>query len=365
MTQPSAGGIDSTTPNVARIYDYLLGGKDNFAADRMAAEQLIASIPDIAAIARDNRAFLIRVVRYLTAEAGIRQFLDLGGGLPTGSNVHQVAQAIAPDARVVYVDYDPVVWSHGQALLTHADGTEIVLGNLTKPADVLGAPEVIRLLDLTKPVAVLCTATLHFVSDSDQPHTAIAEYRDRLAPGSYLAISHGSVEDEDPWDDNRKAASVYSQASAQLHARTIPEIRRFFDGFEIVEPGLVWMTEWRPDPGVPPTGRVNSLRGCVGRKPLSPLASQHRAACNFHGCNVVVISLGSCRLRWRRARSTGNGRQTTQPNPLTRELLALTITTLLTMITDPVTQRIVSVNIIGRLELAPTATSDKRQRDKR
>jgi SAM-dependent methyltransferase len=267
MTTPPAGGIDTTTPNVARIYDYLLGGKDNFAADRAAAEQLIALIPDIPAIARDNRAFLARVVRYLTAEAGIRQFLDLGGGLPTGSNVHQVAQQIAPDTRVVYVDYDPVVWSHGQALLVHAVGTGIVRADLTRPADVLGAPEVLGLLDFARPVAVLCTATLHFVSDSAEPHKAIAEYRDHLAPGSYLAITHGSVEDEDPWDDNRKATSVYSQASANLHPRPIPEILRFFDGFELVEPGLAWMTEWRPDPGVRPFGRANSLRACVGRKP--------------------------------------------------------------------------------------------------
>lgn len=267
MTGPPTGGIDTTRPNVARIYDYLLGGKDNFAVDRAAAEQLIASVPDIAAIARDNRAYLIRAVRYLTAEVGIRQFLDLGSGLPTGSNVHDAAQEIAPDARVVYVDHDPVVWSHSQALLAHTDLAANVLADLTKPADVLGAPEVLRLLDFARPVALLCTATLHFVSDADNPHKAIAEYRDHLAPGSYLAISHGSAEDEDPWDDTKKVAGVYSQASAQLHARSIPELLRFFDGFEVVEPGLVWMTEWRPEPGAPPTGRVNSLRACVGRKP--------------------------------------------------------------------------------------------------
>jgi SAM-dependent methyltransferase len=266
MGEPAAGGVDTATPNVARIYDYLLGGKDNFAADRAAAEQLMASIPDIAAIARDNRSFLTRAVRYLTAEAGIRQFLDLGGGLPTQSNVHEVAQQIAPGTRVVYVDYDPVVWSHGQALLVHADGTAIVRADLTRPADVLASPEVGRLLDLTRPVALLCTATLHFVPDDLRPHDVIAQYRDHLAPGSYLAITHGSEED-DPRGDNQAAAHVYSRASAHLRSRPIPEILRFFDGFELIEPGLVWLSQWRPDPGAPPAARVTSLRACVGRKP--------------------------------------------------------------------------------------------------
>ena len=267
MNGPPASGIDTTTPNVARIYDYLLGGKDNFAADREAAGQLMTFIPDIAAIARDNRAFLIRVVRYLTAEAGIRQFLDLGGGLPTQSNVHQVAQQIAPDAHVVYVDYDPVVWSHSQALLVHNDGAANVQADLTKPADVLGSPEVSKLIDFTRPVALLCTAALHFVSDDDGAQEAIATYRDRLAPGSYLTITHGSEEGYDPNGDNEAASSVYSRSSAQLHPRTLPEILRFFDGLELVEPGLVWLSEWRPDPGVPPAGRLTSLRACVGRKP--------------------------------------------------------------------------------------------------
>lgn len=267
MTSSAARGVDPSTPNVARIYNCLLGGKDNFAADRAAAAQLIAAIPDIRAIARDNRAFLVRVVRYLTAEVGIRQFLDLGGGLPTQSNVHEVAQRIAPDARVVYVDYDPVVWSHGQALLGNAEGVAIVLADLTKPADVLGDPEVKRLLDFSRPVALLCTATLHFAADEDQPHAAIAAYRDHVAPGSYLAITHGSLEGEDPEDDNRHATGVFSQASANLHPRPIPEILRFFDGFDLMEPGLAWMSEWRPDPGAPPTARLTSLRACVGRKP--------------------------------------------------------------------------------------------------
>ena len=236
------GGIDTTTPNVARIYDYLLGGKDNFAADREAAKRLIEAIPDVAAIARDNRSFLGRVVRYLATGAGIRQFLDLGGGLPTQANVHELAQGVAPEARVVYVDNDPVVASHGRALLASGDQVGMVLGDLRDPAGILRHPDVLALLDLAQPVAVLCTSTLHFIADEAQPHAIIAEYRDRMAPGSYLAISHGTLE-EDPGGEGGKAETVYRQASSQLHVRPLPQVRRFFDGFELVEPGLTWIAE--------------------------------------------------------------------------------------------------------------------------
>jgi hypothetical protein len=258
--------VDSTMPNVARIYDYLLGGKDNFAADREAAGQLVAAIPDVAAIARDNRSFLGRAVRYLAAEAGLRQFLDLGSGLPTQANVHQLAQGVAPDSRVVYVDSDPMVASHGRALLARGDEVAMVLGDLRDPAGILGHPEVAGLLDLTRPVAVLCTSTLHFIPDYEDPHRIIAGYRDNLAPGSHLVITHGTIE-EDPEGEADKAAGVYRQASSQLHVRPLAEVRRFFEGFELVDPELVWITEWRPEPGTEPTGRRQSLRGAVGRKP--------------------------------------------------------------------------------------------------
>jgi O-methyltransferase involved in polyketide biosynthesis len=261
----AARGIDSTTPNVARIYDYLLGGKDNFAADRAAAGKLIAAIPDVAAIARDNRSFLGRVVRYLATQAGIRQFLDLGGGLPTQANVHELAQGVVPDVRVVYVDNDPLVASHGRALLASRDRVAMVLADLRDPGSVWQHPDVAGLLDWTQPVAVLCTSTLHFVADEDEPHKIIAEYRDRIAPGSYLAITHGTME-EDPAGERDKATGVYRQASSQLHVRPLADVRRFFDGFELIEPGLVWITEWRPEPGTAPTGRAQSMRGGVGRK---------------------------------------------------------------------------------------------------
>jgi len=270
--ESGAGGIDTSVPNVARIYDYMLGGKDNFAADREAAQQLLAAVPDIAGMVRDNRSFIGRVVRFLAGEAGIRQFLDLGAGLPTQSCVHEMAQAVAPDACVVYVDNDPVVCTHGQALLGSAGRIAVVLGDLRQPAEILRHPQVLDMLDFSRPVGLLCASTLHFVPDEEKPHQIVAEYRDHLAPGSYLAITHGTLGDtpeEDPTDNVGTVTRVYENASAHLHVRSLPEIERFFDGFELVEPGVVWMTEWRPDPGVPPAARLKSLRGGVGRKPAA------------------------------------------------------------------------------------------------
>jgi hypothetical protein len=266
--KPAPGYIDMTTPNVARIYDYLLGGKDNFAADREAANQLIAVTPDMAGVVRDNRAFIGRAVRYLAGAAGIRKFLDLGGGLPTQTNVHEMAQEIAPNACVVYVDNDPVVWSHGLALLANSDQVAMVHADLREPAEVLRHPDVLGLLDLAQPVAVLCASVLHFVSDKEEPHRIIAEYRSYLAAGSYLAITHGPIvtAEEDPTGIVGSVTSIYHQASAQLHVRSLPEIRRFFDGFDLADPGVVWINEWRPDPGVSAEGPPRSLRGGVGRK---------------------------------------------------------------------------------------------------
>ncbi len=268
---PASLSIDMTTPNVARIYDYLLGGKDNFAADRAAAQQLLNAIPDVAAIARDNRSFLGRVVRYLAAESGIRQFLDLGGGLPTQANVHQLAQGVlgcAPGVRVrvVYVDNDPVVVSHGRALLADGDDVAMVFGDIRRPDVILGHPDVTGLLDLSQPVAVLCTSTLHFIADEAEPHTFMTAYRDHLASGSYLAITH-AVREEELTEERRGAEAVYRQASSQLHVRSLADVLRFFDGFELVEPGLAWLAEWRPEPGTTPGGRLHSMRGGVGRKP--------------------------------------------------------------------------------------------------
>jgi hypothetical protein len=263
-------GINASVPNVARIYDYILGGKDNFAADRRAAQQLLAALPDIGGVVRDNRSFIGRVVRFLAGEAGIRQFLDLGAGLPTQNCVHEMAHAIAPDARVVYVDNDPVVCSHGQALLERGDTVGVVLGDLRRPAEILRNPEVLAKLDFSQPVGVLCVCALHFVPDEEKPHQIIARYRGHLAPGSFLAITHGitaETPENDPDGIVESVTNVYQNASAQIHVRSTKEIERFFAGFEIIEPGIVWTANWRPDPGTRPAGRPDSLYGGVGRKP--------------------------------------------------------------------------------------------------
>jgi len=265
----AAGGIDTSAPNVARIYDYILGGKDNFAADRQAAQQLLAALPDIAGTVRDNRAFIGRVVRFLAGEAGIRQFLDLGAGLPTQDCVHEMAQAIAPDARVVYVDNDPVACSHGQALLGPRDRVGFVLGDLRRPAEILQHPDVLARIDFSRPVGVLCACALHFVPEEEKPHQIIAGYRDHLAPGSCLAITHGiaaAAPEDDPDGLVERVTEVYRNASAQIHVRPVKDIERFFDGLEILEPGIVWMARWRPDPGTRPAGQPNYLYGGVGRK---------------------------------------------------------------------------------------------------
>jgi S-adenosyl methyltransferase len=268
IREDAPAGLDTTIPNVARMYDYLLGGKDNFAADRVAAEQLLAVIPDVAAIAADNRAFLGRAVRYLTSQ-GVRQFLDLGSGLPTRSNVHEVAQRDAPDTRVVYVDYDPVVALHGKALLATSGDVVSLHADLTDPSSILEHPDLRQVLDLSQPVGLICLSTLHFVPDEADPWGVIAQYRDRLSSGSYLTITHAParVPGEDPEDDEENAAQVFRQTSAALHMRTLAEIQRLFDGFELVTPGVVFMQDWRPDPGTHAAGRLRSFRAGVGRKP--------------------------------------------------------------------------------------------------
>jgi O-methyltransferase involved in polyketide biosynthesis len=268
IREEAPAGLDTTIPNVARIYDYLLGGKDNFAADRAAAEQLLTVIPDVAAIAADNRAFLGRAVRYLTGQ-GVRQFLDLGSGLPTRANVHEVARQDAPGTRVVYVDYDPVVALHGRALLASGGDVAVLHADLTDPSSVLEHPDLLGMLDLSQPVGLICVSALHFVPDEADPWGIIARYRDRLSAGSYLVITHAParVPGEDPEHDEENAAQVFRQTSAPLHMRTLAEIERFFDGFELVPPGVVFMRDWRPAPGTHAAGRYRSFRAGVGRKP--------------------------------------------------------------------------------------------------
>jgi hypothetical protein len=247
--------FDTTVANQARIYDYLLGGKDNYAADRAAVDAVLKVAPEMGFAARANRAFLGRVVRYLAAEAGVRQFLDIGTGIPTAGNLHQVAQAVAPESRVVYVDYDPVVLAHARALLTshEAGATEYLDADLRDTGKILGGAA--RLLDLTKPVAVTLLMILHVIPDSDDPYALVAKVMDALPPGSYLAVSHLGSDLLDREAKQGFEDIVNRSAQQQYIGRSREQMARFFAGTDLVEPGLVRVEEWRPDPDPGETGR--------------------------------------------------------------------------------------------------------------
>jgi len=251
------------------MYDCFLGGKDNFEADRVTADRILALVPQLRQSVVENRRFIGRVVRFLAAEAGIDQFLDIGAGLPTRDPVHQVAQKIDPGARVVYVDYDPVVVTHGSALLAVPDRSVMVRADLRRPGELLAHPGVRGFLDLGRPVAVMLIAIMHFVPDSDDPHGIVAALRDGLAPGSYLAMVHLSGDFVEQ-NAAAEAVAIYEHASARLRPRSRAEILRFFDGVELVPPGLVPKHEWRPDGGGQGYRTSNVSWGGVGRKnPLS------------------------------------------------------------------------------------------------
>jgi SAM-dependent methyltransferase len=236
-------GIDVTTPNVARMYDFFLGGKDNFAADRTAAEKILQLVPEVPQVVRENRAFLVRAVRYLRA-AGIDQFIDIGTGLPTQNAVHEVA---GPDAKVVYVDSDPVVLAHGRALLGGLSNVEVIQGDLRKPAAIMADPRLRQIIDLDRPVAVLLLAILHFIPDSDDPAGIVGTLREALAPGSHLVLTH-ATQAGSRREDVPKVTGVYEQSTAPVTLREYDEVRPLFDGFELVKPGLVYVSQW-PEPG--------------------------------------------------------------------------------------------------------------------
>ena len=258
--------FDTSVANQARIYDYLLGGKDNYAADREAVDAVLKIAPEMGFTARENRAFLGRAVRYLAAEAGIRQFLDVGTGIPTAGNTHHVAQAAAPESRVVYVDYDPIVLAHARALLTssEAGATEYIDADLRDTDAILSRAS--RLLDFSQPVAVTMLFILHAIPDSDDPHAIVATVLDALPPGSYLALSHlgSDIFDEQAQQGFQNIVSRTSQQ--QYTGRSREQMLRFFTGMELVEPGLVRIEEWRQVPGTV-SDYKSTAWGAVGRKP--------------------------------------------------------------------------------------------------
>jgi hypothetical protein len=236
--------VESNKPSVARMYDYYLGGKDNFAVDREAAEAVARAVPGSRVNAMANRTFLIRAVQVM-AEAGIRQFIDLGTGIPTSPNVHEVARETHPEARIVYVDNDPVVLVHNRALLARTRGVVTIMQDLRQPAAVLADPVVNELIDFSQPVGLLCIAVLHFVS-ADLAPEIMAQYRRALAPGSHLAISAASYEGM-PLSTVRELETIYSKSNAALVFRTKTQVEQLFEGFELVDPGLTMVTRWRTD----------------------------------------------------------------------------------------------------------------------
>jgi len=236
--------IDLDRPNAARIYDYLLGGAANFAQDRVFADKLLEVMPEARPAARLNRAFLRRAVRFCV-ESGIRQFLDVGSGIPTAGNVHEIAQKMDPSCRVLYVDSEPVAVTHSELLLGENPLAASMRGDLAEPESILGSDTAQRLLDFSQPIAVLMVAVLHFVPDSASPHPAVARYISAMAPGSFLVLSHGV---ELPSPDRADRVDQLYQSSANPGVRRSPEqIFAFFDGVELVEPGVVWTPQWRPE----------------------------------------------------------------------------------------------------------------------
>jgi hypothetical protein len=237
--------FDTSVAHIARVYDYWLGGKDNFAADRAAAEQAIAAYPNIVFSVRANRAFLARAVRYLAGEAGIRQFLDIGTGIPASNNTHEVAQSAAPEARVVYVDNDPIVLAHARALLT--SGPHGVTSYLD--ADLRDTERVLAVaaetLDFSRPVAVMLMAILQHVDEAEDPYTIVATLLGALPPGSYLTVSHPGS-DIDAEAQGQLAERLNRTMAEKVTMRDRAQVARFFDGLEMVEPGLVRVPQWRP-----------------------------------------------------------------------------------------------------------------------
>jgi hypothetical protein len=253
-------------PSAARVYDYLLGGKDHYPADRVLAEKVLDQLPNARMAVRSNRAFLHRVVRYLAGQADIRQIVDIGAGLPTAGNTHEVAQAASPRTRVVYVDHDPVVLAHGRSMLHAVPGTAIINQDLLDPDGILGDPALRGLIDFGRPTAFLLLSILHFVPDDVDPAGLIARLLGPFPAGSYVAISHATA------DEVPAVAGVqrlFDKATERAHVRRRSEVRKLVAGLDIVEPGLVRPPQWRPDPGDVFAASIPASCYCamVARKP--------------------------------------------------------------------------------------------------
>ncbi|MES5820546.1 SAM-dependent methyltransferase [Streptomyces sp. RG80] len=254
--------IDTSRPHPARIYDYLLGGKDHYEVDRRAGDELAAAAPEVRVGLRANRGFLRRAVRHVVAEGGVRQLLDIGTGLPTSPGIHEIAHEAAPEVRVAYVDNDPIVKAHGDALLSGDGATGIVLGDLRDPRALVEHPAIRRIIDFDEPVALLLVAVVHFLTDAEQPAEIIATLRDALPSGSYLVLSHATGD----FADRTAAQAVYTKATASLNLRSHTAIERCFAGFDLIEPGLVQAPFWRPDTPPPPGSEQIGFYGGVARK---------------------------------------------------------------------------------------------------
>jgi SAM-dependent methyltransferase len=258
--------IDVSRPNAARIYDYFLGGTHNFAVDRQLGDQVLAVMSDGPSQALANRQFMQRAVTYCV-DAGIRQFLDIGSGIPTAGNVHEVAGRLAPDARVVYVDMDPIAVAHSLAILESNPNATAIHEDLRRPDEILSHPDLRAMLDLREPVAVLLVAVLHAIGEDDQPAKILARMRDAIAPGSYLVMAHGT--DEGDPERAHRLLAMSARTNTPLCLRGREGVQALFEGFELVEPGVVWVAQWRPDPNAPvdPQPELSNNYGAVGRKP--------------------------------------------------------------------------------------------------
>lgn len=259
--------VDSNRPNIARVYDYLLGGKDNFDADRELGERIKQAMPGVRLGVEQQRAVLRRAVRYLVGEAGIRQIIDIGSGLPTAGNVHEIAQEVSADTKVVYVDNDPIVLAHARALMATNKTTLVIGGDIRRPAEILKDPDLNHLIDLDQPVGLLLCGIMHHILDEEDPAGITASYRAALQSGSYVFIHH-LVATGDP--SAAAAQAELRQGTGRGQFRPIEQIEGFFDGLQLVEPGVVTASEWRPEPDTPPVDTHPVLRLAVvgvGRKP--------------------------------------------------------------------------------------------------